>query len=88
MSLVIKMFPPGFIALNKELATGLHPQLEKLLANHPAAEVDIKLAEIARYCEIALDGTYTLEDRNKLCLILVSRLEMLRERPTSIILLS
>lgn len=76
-----EMFPEGYIALNKELATGLHPKLEKLLANHPADETDIKLAEIASYCSIALDATYTLAERDKLCFILAGRLEVLRELP-------
>lgn len=79
----IEFFPDGFIALNKELATGLHPKLEKLLANHPADEVDIRLSEIALYCQVALDGTYTLPERDKLCFILVGRLENLRELPAA-----
>lgn len=77
-----ELFPEGYIALNKELATGLHPKLEKLLANHPADETDIKLAEIANYCLIALDATYTLAERDKLCFILAGRLEALRELPS------
>jgi hypothetical protein len=76
-----EMFPEGYIALNKELATGLHPKLEKLLANHPADETDVKLAEIASYCQVALDATYTLAERDKLCFILAGRLEALRELP-------
>lgn len=76
-----EMFPEGYIALNKELASGLHPKLEKLLANHPADDVDVKLAEIASYCQVILDGTYTIEERDKLCFILAGRLEVLREIP-------
>ena len=78
-----EMFPEGYIALNKELATGLHPKLEKLLANNPAADdVDVRLSQIAVYCAIALDGTYNLEERDKLCFILAGRLEALRELPS------
>jgi hypothetical protein len=76
-----EMFPEGYIALNKELATGLHPKLENLLQKHPVDEVDIKLAEIASYCQVALDATYTLAERDKLCFILAGRLEALRELP-------
>jgi len=76
-----EFFPEGFITLAKELATGLHPRLEKLLSNHPIEEIDIKLAEIAAYCSVALDATYTLEERDKLCYILTGRLEVLRELP-------
>lgn len=82
-----EMFPEGYIALNKELATGLHPKLEKLLANHPADETDIKLAEIANYCLIALDATYTLAERDKLCFILAGRLEAMRELPAPTIVI-
>jgi hypothetical protein len=82
-----EFFPEGFITLSKELATGLHPKLERLLANHPADETDIKLAEIAAYCAVALDATYTLAERDKLCYILAGRLEVLRELPSPQIIL-
>lgn len=74
-------FPEGYIALQKELMTGLHPALERLLAKHPPNELDIRIAEIASYCKILLDGIYTIEERNKLCFILAGRLEVLREIP-------
>ena len=84
-----EMLPEGYISLNRELATGLHPKLEKLLANHPDAnDVDVRLAEICNYCSIALDGTYTLAERDKLCFILAGRLEVLREAPAGIVLAS
>jgi hypothetical protein len=84
-----EMFPEGYIALNRELATGLHPKLEKLLATVPDAnDVDIRLAHIASYCEIMLDATYTLAERDKLCYVLAGRLEALREAPAGIILSS
>ena len=81
--MIIEFFPPGFIALNKELATGLHPELERRLNAHPVNEVDIRLAEIATYCSVVLDGVYTLEARDELCFILAGRLEVLRELPRS-----
>ena len=84
---IFEFFPEGFIVLQKEIATGLHPKLEKLLANHPADETDIKLAEIAAYCSVALDATYTLAERDKLCYILAGRLEVLRELPAPQIIL-
>jgi hypothetical protein len=84
----VEMLPEGYIRLNQELATGLHPKLEKLLANHPIDEVDIKLAEICMYCKVILDGTYTLAERDKLCYILAGRLEVLRELAPPEILLN
>lgn len=83
-----EFFPEGFITLAQEIATGLHPKLEKLLANHPMEDVDVKLAEIAAYCSVALDATYTLAERDKLCYILTGRLEVLRELPNPGIILS
>ncbi len=77
--MIHEYFPEGIIALQKELATGLHPQLEKLLANHPVNEWEIKLAEIAAYCGVLLNDTYHPEDLNKLGFILAGRLEVLRE---------
>jgi len=80
---ITEFFPEGFIALQKELATGLHPKLEERLGNHPVEETDIKLAEIASYCQVALDGVYTMPERDKLCYILAGRLEALREIPVA-----
>lgn len=83
-----EMFPEGYIALNKELASGLHPKLEALLMHDPIDEVDIRLAHIASYCEVMLDATYDIAERDKLCFILAGRLEAKREMPSGIILSS
>ena len=80
-----EMFPEGYIALNRELATGLHPKLYTQLNKQDVNEVDIRLAVIASYCGVLLDGTYTLGERDKLCFILAGRLEAMRETPTGII---
>jgi hypothetical protein len=79
------MFPEGYIALNKELATGLHSKLEQILSNYPSDEVDIRLARIAAYTGIVLDGVYTLAERDKLCFMIAGRLEVLRELPGNIV---
>jgi len=76
-----EMLPEGYIALNRELAIGLHPKLEKLLASSPVNETDEKLAKIAAYCSVVLDGMYSLAERDKLCFVLAGRLEVLRELP-------
>lgn len=81
--LTVQMFPDGYVALNKELATGYHPKLEALLSQHPPHETDVRLSQIAVYCGVVLDGTYTLEERNQLCAILAGRLEVLRELPSA-----
>jgi hypothetical protein len=80
--MIYEFFPPGFIALNAELATGLHPALETILSKYDAEDVDIKLARIAKHVGIVLNGIYTLEARDKLCRVLAGRLEVLREIPS------
>lgn len=75
----VEMFPEGYVALNRELATGYHPKLEENLGNYPIDEIDIRLATIATYCGVAMDGAYTLESRSELCAILAGRLELLRD---------
>lgn len=82
-----EFFPEGFIALNKELATGLHPKVEAQLAKLEN-DVDIRLSALAAYVGIALDGTYTLPERDKLCFIIAGRLEVLREFPSPQIILN
>lgn len=84
--MVFEYFPDGYIALQKELSTGLHGALMKKLSNHGPEEIDIKLAEIAMHCSVVLDGTYTLAERDKLCSILAGRLEVLREITPGVIL--
>lgn len=85
----IQMFPEGFQLLNKELATGLHPQLEKILQEQAAGADDweIRLAQIATYCGILLDGVYDAMELDNLCRILIGRLEVLREIPKAQIIL-
>lgn len=69
----LEFFPDSYIALNQEL--GNHPDLCELLSKHPPQEFEIRLAEIAAYCEVALDGYYTPADLDKLCDILVRKLK-------------
>lgn len=85
--MILEMFPPGFIALNKELATGLHPGLEVYLQRHSPEDTDLKLAEVAVHCGILLDGIYSLEEKDKLCFVMAGRLELLREVPKGTIIL-
>lgn len=79
----LEFFPESRIALSREVAE--HPPLLELLQKHPQAEFEIILAEIATYCGVVLDGTYTQEDLDKLCDILFKRL---RAKRSSILLLN
>ena len=76
----IEFFPEGFIALQKELSTGFHPELCRKL-QQLENDADIRLAAVSLHCGIILDGTYTIAERDKLCFILAGRLEVLRQPP-------
>jgi hypothetical protein len=77
----VEMFPEGYILLNKELASGYHPKLTEILNGYPVDEVDMRLSAISLYCGVVLDGSYTVEERARLCAILAGRLEVMREIP-------
>ena len=85
--IVFELFPQEYLDLNNELCTGYHPKIE-FISQYPADEIDIKLAQIAAYCEIMLDGDYTLSDRIKLCKALKERLILLRSYPEASVILS
>lgn len=80
--IILEFFPPEYIALQRELVFGeYHPKLVPILANLNANDIDMKLAHIAAYCEVALDGEYDFEGRIQLCKILLERLITLRKYP-------
>ena len=76
---ILEIFPDEYLALNKELVEQRHPKLQAILAGYPADEIDVKIAQIAAYCEVMLDGDYDLAARRQLCDILLKRLIELRE---------
>jgi hypothetical protein len=73
----LNFFPEPFTKLNLEIKH--HPVLVELLAAHPPNEWEIRLAQIAQYCEVILDGQYMPEDVEKLCTILFNKLILKRE---------
>lgn len=79
--MMYEIFPAEYIALNVELLTGCHPTLERILQQHGPNDIDMKLAQIAAYCSVELDGVYSLEERIKLCDLLLKRLIPMREEP-------
>ena len=79
--MIIEKFPEEYIELNKELCTGYHPKLAEIISKIGMDDLDLKLANIAAYCAIALDGEYRLEDRVNLCRILTKELVKMREYP-------
>ena len=77
----LEYFSPQRLALQQEVMQ--HPELMTLLANHGGAEWETKLAEIAAYCGVILDGAYLPEELDNLCDILIRKLQ---EKRTLIIL--
>lgn len=84
--IIFELFPQEYIELQRELATGIHQQIVAIIERYPADEMDIKLAQIAAYCEVILEGDYNLTDRRALCKVLTEKLVSKREMPKSIIL--
>ena len=87
MSMIYEIFPAEYIALQRELLTGYHPQLEKILEQHGPEDIDMKLAQIASYTGVILDDVYTLDERRKLCDLLRERLIPMRENPNKDVLI-
>lgn len=77
---IIVQFPEEIIELNKELASGLHPTLEGHLARNPEDTFVERLARIAAYCSIPLDGYADVDQICNIALVCRMRLEQLRER--------
>lgn len=73
-------FGPALQELDREIRN--HPKLAKELASRPTATFELRMAGIAAYCGIALDGGYDMDDLEniaKLCL------EELKKRSTIIL---
>lgn len=71
-------FPEAFQALSKEIT--FHPALQEKLSWKENSNLDAtdKLAVIAAYCNIVLDGYYTSEDQENLAKICFERLRRMR----------
>lgn len=80
-------FDRRLLNLNKELTS--HPKLMERIANHPSNELEVIMAEVCAYCEVILDGTYTLGDLSILAEICTRKLEAKRlKEGTGIILIN
>lgn len=67
-------------ALNAEIVK--HPALMEYLQKHPSTEFEVRLAEIARFCGVALNGSYNGKDIDNVCGLC---LDELRKRSTLIL---
>lgn len=82
-----QFFGPNKIALMEELQTN-HQELVQLINSKHGTPPDwtMALLEVAAYCEVVVEGSYTEEDLEKLAGILknklmMGRLEFIFERP-------
>lgn len=82
----LNIWPEELIHLNQELIH--HPKLQARLANHPSAEWEIKMAEIALYCEVIVDGDYLPEEMQRLAGILYRKLIERREDNRGLVIIS
>lgn len=85
--IVFELFPQEYIDLQIELMRDDHQKICDIVAQFGVDDIDMKLAQIASYCEVMLDGVYTLENRIELCKILKERLILLREKKVGQIIL-
>jgi hypothetical protein len=74
-------FSPAQLALNAEAQK--HPRLMEYMQKHQGADFEVKLAEIARYVGLTLDGTYDKQDIDNICDICITEL---KKRSTLILL--
>lgn len=70
----IVMYPEAAIAVDTEIHQN-HPELLKLLSKYPSRHLESKVAAIAAYCGLALDGTFTEKDLEKLFQMLYDKLK-------------
>lgn len=83
----IEMWPEEIIALNKELATGYHPELEDRLRGMD--DFVERFGTIAAYCDVALDGVYTSDQMVAMVgAVFLDRLEKRRINPNRMIIIS
>jgi hypothetical protein len=78
----LEFFSPERLALQQEIMLDDHAALWPLLAKYPASEFEMRMAEVAAYCDVVLDGYYSQQELDKLCDILVKKL---REKRTLVI---
>ena len=73
---ILEFFPEPLNQLRQEIDH--HPDLLTILSIQSDKDVYIQISEIAAYCDIVLDGTYTRDDIVQLCELCVKRLQAKR----------
>ena len=68
------LFPEAAIALDTEIQMN-HPDLLKILSKYPHQNLENKVAAIAAYCNLAVDGFFKEKDLEALFQLLYDRLK-------------
>ena len=61
MPRILEYFPEVAVALNEEIAKN-HPTLARDLASRPGATLEEKMALVALYCNLGVDGWFNEND--------------------------
>ena len=67
-----ELFPDSIIALNQEVVN--HPQLQYKLSQFRPDQLTEKLAAIATYCDIVIEGYFGEAELDNLCDMLTQKL--------------
>lgn len=76
----LEFFSDAMIALNKEIQH--HPDLQEQLNHMPTHEMEVRLACIAAFCNVAMDGYFFKEELDEIAAMLFNKL---REKRTLIL---
>lgn len=82
MAYIKEYFSEEYIQLQKEIAN--HPTLVDILSNQPNPTLEVRLAEVATYCEVILNGDYLPVELQRLATLLTARL--IKKRNDSVII--
>ena len=68
-----EMFPPVIIELQAEIQ--MHPELLTVMLQLPKdSPIELKMAEVATYCDMVLDGIYSEDDILYLAGVMINKM--------------
>lgn len=67
-------FPESALVLDEEIKKN-HPALANVLAQYPNRPLEVKIAAVAAYCNIMVDGYFTENDLKQLIDLLLKKLQ-------------
>lgn len=73
MAYKLVYFGPAMQELNREIRN--HPELAQQLAERTRADFETRMAGIAAYCGVALDGSYDIDDLENIATLCLNELK-------------